>query len=143
MIFEHLFKQEKFYERENPGGFQFSAFMEIAGTPTLSRPMLEQEAKERQRNHGGTAPGRPKQTLTPQMEEVTNPCNTESAEQAAALLGIGKTRIYDMEKIMRDAPEKVEAIRKGELQRRPASGNGGGFFVAGSGERVGRGKAAK
>ncbi|HLV01750.1 MAG TPA: hypothetical protein VKZ59_10825, partial [Acidobacteriota bacterium] len=45
-------------------------------------PMLEAEAKERQREHGGTAPGRPKETLTEKFPEVNQ---SESREQAARL----------------------------------------------------------
>lgn len=43
----------------------------------------------------------------------------EAAAQAAKLVGASTTRIYEMKRIQKDAPEKVEAIRKGELQHRP------------------------
>ena len=73
--------------------------------------MLEAEAKERQRAHGGTAPGKPKEeSLVPLVEQVIEP-TPRSIEAAAKAVGVNKQYVSDMKTIAREAPEKVEQIR--------------------------------
>lgn len=68
--------------------------------------MLEKEAKERQRVHGNTAPGRPSETLPAFLQEVKG----ESAELAGKLVGVGTRMVYKVAEIAREAPEQMEAL---------------------------------
>ena len=54
---------------------------------------LAEEAKERQREHGGTAPGTPK-TLVEQMPQV------KARDQAGALLGVSGRYVSDAKAIL-------------------------------------------
>lgn len=73
-------------------------------------PHLEAEAKERQRAHGGTAPGR---RNTPSINGVSVP--RSAAEDAAALVGVSSSYVHMAKNLMRDQPESVEAVRRGEM----------------------------
>jgi len=77
------------------------------------RPMLEKEAKERQREHGGTAPGKPK-TLSEKIREV-NPKENKSSYQAAKLVGTNERYVDYAVKIQKEAPELVEHVKAGRL----------------------------
>lgn len=77
-------------------------------------PMLEREAKERQRVHGGTAPGRSK-TLDQKFDEVSSGRNPQAAEQAAKLTGTNRQYVSDAKKIVETAPELVNHIKSGLL----------------------------
>jgi len=66
--------------------------------------MYEAEAKERQRLHGGTAPGKPKdESLIPTLEQVIP--EPRSIERAASAFGVGKQYIADVKRIEKEAPE--------------------------------------
>lgn len=81
-------------------------------------PMLQAEAKERQREHGGTAPGRPK-TLLVDLPEVM-PAQESSdlrgtvREIAGKAVGVGGSTVERAAKIKEAAPEAFERVRKGE-----------------------------
>ena len=77
-------------------------------------PMYEAEAKERQRLHGGTAPGKPKDdSLVPIVEQVfTEP---KSIERAASAFGVGKQYIADIKRIEKESPETFKKIEQGKI----------------------------
>lgn len=75
-------------------------------------PMLEAEAKERQRK-AGKEHGRGMGKVTTELKEAIP--HTEAAAQAAELVGASATRVYEMKKVAREAPERVAAIRNGEV----------------------------
>jgi len=77
--------------------------------------MLEAEAKERQKKHGGTAPGRGKETLPTELKEVFSPPKLEAAAQAAELVGASATRVYEIKRVVKEALDRIEAIRNGEV----------------------------
>lgn len=74
-------------------------------------PMLEEEAKRRQREHGGTAPGKSK-SLPEFFPEVIEP---ESREQAAALVGTNAHYVSDAKRLKADAPELFEQVKAGGM----------------------------
>lgn len=81
-------------------------------------PMLEAEAKERQRKSGITHSGNLKNQdhrIPTELKEPEKPTFSEAAAQAAKLVGTSATRIYEMKRIQREAPERVEAIKNGEV----------------------------
>jgi hypothetical protein len=71
---------------------------------------LAKEAKQRQKKHGGTTPGK-KKTLPQKVEEV----NGEAAEQAAQLMGTNRQYVYDAERLEEEAPELFERVKAGTL----------------------------
>lgn len=73
------------------------------------------EAKERQRDHGGTAPGRPKESLPEILPEVSGPSVTESRERAGKALGVSGRYVSDAKKVAEEAPEMLSKIESGEL----------------------------
>lgn len=93
---------------------------------------LAKEAKERQREHGKTAPGRPK-TLDQKIEQVSslaenrkivsqkieqrknNEIEGRAAEQAAKLFGTNRQYVCDAKKLAEEAPDLIEKVKTGEL----------------------------
>ncbi|MBI4586972.1 MAG: DNA modification methylase [Planctomycetes bacterium] len=73
-------------------------------------PMLEMEAKERQRQHGGTAPGKGKNTGG---KNTTS--EGKSRDQAAEMFHIAARYISDAKKLKAEAPELAEKVRAGEM----------------------------
>jgi ParB-like chromosome segregation protein Spo0J len=70
-------------------------------------PRLEAEAKERQRQHGGTAPGR--KSLSPKVGQVKG----KATEQAAALVNVSRSYI-EMAKALSEAdPGLFNAVKDG------------------------------
>jgi ParB-like chromosome segregation protein Spo0J len=75
-------------------------------------PKYREEAKERQRNHGGTAPGRSK-TLPQNLEGVFEK-QGEAAELVARMLGISKDTVYKALKLWKEAPELYKQVEAGK-----------------------------
>jgi hypothetical protein len=79
--------------------------------------MLEAEAKERQRAAGrfdGKNPdGTPKIQVTAELQEAE--VKGESAEKVASIIGTSARRVYETKKISKEMPERMEAIRRGEV----------------------------
>lgn len=69
------------------------------------------DAKGRQRDHGGTAPGKRK-SLVAQMPQVIP---RKARDDAAAVHGVSPRYVQDAKRIQAEAPEKVERIRAGDL----------------------------
>lgn len=71
----------------------------------------KRKAKERQREHGGTAPGKKKHSHAP-----AGKCSGESADQAGAAVGISGDTLRRFEKVEETAEaEVVEAVADGRL----------------------------
>lgn len=80
-------------------------------------PMLQAEAKERQRYHGGTAPGRSKdETLSIKRCEVNEPSTrrNRATEVAANMVGISSPTVERMAKVTRESPELAGQVKSGE-----------------------------
>lgn len=74
------------------------------------RPRFAEEAKERQRQHGGTAPGTPK-SLSAQMREVIGGKTSEILADAA---GVCPRYIEYAAKLKAEAPALFESVRSGQ-----------------------------
>ena len=61
-------------------------------------PRYEAEAKERQKEHGNTAPGKKAETL-PELVPEVKPRNKEAAEQAAAVTGANSCYVKHIKRI--------------------------------------------
>jgi len=82
-----------------------------AGIATEVRPMLEEEAKERQKEHGGTAPGKPAENTGGNNSTSDD---GKSRDAAAALLNTNPRYVSDAKRLKADAPEEFERVRRGE-----------------------------
>jgi len=77
---------------------------------------LEQEAKDRQRQHAGTAPGKAK-TLTvnlPVSDATEKKRNLTSVEIAAKTTGANAKTVQRVKNIAAESPELLEEIRTGK-----------------------------
>lgn len=77
-------------------------------------PALEAEAKLRQQQHGGTAPGKAREALTPKVESVLSRNDNMAAAQAAKIVGAGRQYIADAKKLKTEAPGLFEKVKAGE-----------------------------
>jgi ParB-like chromosome segregation protein Spo0J len=75
-------------------------------------PTLAAEAKKRQQAHGGTSPGKGKNTSG--KNSASEPSG-EAREQAAKLVGSNARYIQDAAKLQKDFPDLLEKVRKNEL----------------------------
>lgn len=73
-------------------------------------PEFAAEAKERQRQHGGTAPGKPKSLSAP-VREVTG---GKAAQVAADAAGVSPTYIEYAAKLKAEAPGLFDLVRSGQ-----------------------------
>jgi hypothetical protein len=80
-------------------------------------PWLEKEAKERQRRHGGTAPGRAAGTL---MENVPGVSRGPAREVAAKLCRVNSRYVSDLARVKGMAPEVFQKVHRGELKLKVA-----------------------
>lgn len=82
-------------------------------------PLLEAEAKERQRKHGGTAPGRKRksQESLPAIvpEVIAKDRTNESREQAARTVNVAPRYVQDAKKVAEKAPDLAEQVKAGKL----------------------------
>jgi hypothetical protein len=85
-------------------------------------PLFAEEAKERQREHGGTAPGRPTETLPQLVGEVsaTDPHEAEAAAQAAAATGVNRDYVRIAKNLKAKEPELFAAVERGEMSLKTA-----------------------
>lgn len=74
-------------------------------------PFYAAAAKERQREHGGTAPGRPSETLMPDPAEVKG----KARDQAAKAVGARAQGVSQAKALKKDAPDLAEKVKTGEL----------------------------
>jgi hypothetical protein len=73
-------------------------------------PLLAQEAKKRQQQHGGTAPGRNKNTCGTNATSDAG----RARDQAAALTNASPRYVSDAKQIMEQSPEAFEEIKAGK-----------------------------
>ncbi len=73
-------------------------------------PKLEEQAKERQRKHAGTAPGRKKDETDP--TPVSGVIAGEARQQAAKMVGIGTSTVSAMKKIEQTDPDVLKLVQK-------------------------------
>lgn len=71
-------------------------------------PLYEAEAKERQREHGGTAPGRKNTSRNIALSD-----SGKSATHAARVFGVSPRYVEDAKTIREAAPERFEAVKRG------------------------------
>ncbi|MGB4258336.1 MAG: DNA methyltransferase [Phycisphaerae bacterium] len=74
-------------------------------------PMLEEEAKERQRDHGGTAPG--KKHLSKSLDKCSR--DGLAAQQAAKIAGTNRQYVSDAAKIVETKPELADKVLAGQM----------------------------
>jgi hypothetical protein len=74
-------------------------------------PHLEAEARERQREHGDTAPGRAR-TLTEKIPEVSD---GEAREHAAKIMKVNPHYISEAKTLSQEAPELFSAVKAGDI----------------------------
>ncbi|MGE0544179.1 MAG: hypothetical protein AB7R89_28770 [Dehalococcoidia bacterium] len=97
------------------------------------KPFYEAEAKARQREHGGTAPGKPKRerTLPANLQEVSgdpepeaepdpNPAKGEAMAQAAKAVGVSPRSAYDTAKIKKEDPDVFKGMLEGHVTMKQA-----------------------
>jgi len=72
-------------------------------------PMFAKEAKQRQRQHGRTAPGR--KSVSQKVEQVNA---GKAAEQAAKATGANRQYVSDVATLKKDSPDLYESVAKGE-----------------------------
>lgn len=72
-------------------------------------PELKKAAKERQRDHGGTAPGRAADTCGKNATSVSG----KSRDQVAAIVGVGARYVSDAAKLKKESPEAFRAVKDG------------------------------
>ena len=73
------------------------------------KPLFEEQARERQRQHGGTAPG--KKSLRAKMPEVKG----RSRDQAAAAVGAKGRTVEDAAMLKKRSPERFEKVKEGKM----------------------------
>jgi hypothetical protein len=85
------------------------------------RELFAAEAKARQREHGGTAPGR-KRSLPLKSGEVipVDPHEREATAQAAKAAGVSRSRVERASAIARADPERAQLVLDGALTVREA-----------------------
>lgn len=74
------------------------------------KPFFEDEAKGRQKEHGNTAPGKPKDTSGINSGSDTG----DSRDFAGEQMGVNGKYVSDVETIRESAPQKFEAIQSGD-----------------------------
>jgi hypothetical protein len=77
-------------------------------------PALKYAAKQRQRAHGGTAPGRPS-TLVLNSSQVNGTRASTSREQTAQQAGISPDRVAKAQRIVENAPELKAKVLADEI----------------------------
>src|SRR5262249_16862137 len=75
-------------------------------------PLLQEEAKERQREHGGTAPGRGKKSPP---ENSPGVFQGEAREHAAHICGTNPHSVSDLMKVKKEKPELFEKVKSGDM----------------------------
>jgi hypothetical protein len=87
-------------------------------------PLLEEEARDRQRRHGGTAPGRRAVTLAEIFPGVNG--YGEARAHAARLLGTNPRHVSDAKRVRDLDPELFDRVKAGDVRvhraRREAEG---------------------
>lgn len=81
-------------------------------------PFFEKDAKRRQKQHGGTAPGKPK-TVPEKIPEVKKG-EGDSRQAAAKSVGVNDRYVSDAKKVKQEAPEVFEKLKAGKITMQDA-----------------------
>jgi N6-adenosine-specific RNA methylase IME4 len=84
---------------------------QLACAALTAMPMLEAEAKERQAEHAGTAPGKSANTCG----TISTSESGKARDEAAKQFGVNPHYIQDAKKLQAQEPELLEQVRKGTL----------------------------
>jgi len=85
---------------------------QAAMAATEAEKLFADEAKERQRQHGNTAPGKPKNTSG---NISLSDDQGQSRDKAGDLFGVNERYVSDAKKIAEQAPEVAEQVKAGKL----------------------------
>ena len=87
----------------------------LAAVAAELEPFFAADAKRRQKEHGGTAPGKPK-TLVEKLPQVMQAKPTPKArEEAAKSVGVNDRYVQDAKKVKHEAPEVFERLKAGKI----------------------------
>lgn len=89
----------------------------LAAVAAELEPFFAADAKKRQRQHGGTAPGKPKslQEKVPEVIEKKGKPAPQAREQAAKSVGVNDRYVSDAKKVKEEAPEVFERLKAGKI----------------------------
>lgn len=85
----------------------------LAAVAAELEPHFAADAKRRQKQHGGTAPGKPK-TLPEKVPEVKKG-DGDARKAAAVSVGVNDRYVSDAKKIKASAPETFELLKAGKM----------------------------
>jgi Domain of unknown function (DUF4326)/ParB-like nuclease domain len=85
----------------------------LAAVAAELEPFFAADAKRRQRQHGGTAPGKPK-TLPEKVPEVKKG-EGDARKAAAVSVGVNDRYVSDAKKVKTEAPEVFERLKAGKI----------------------------
>lgn len=85
----------------------------LAAVAAELEPHFAEDAKRRQKQHGGTAPGKPK-TLPEKVPEVKKG-DGDARRAAAVSVGVNDRYVQDAKKIKVEAPEVFERLKAGKI----------------------------
>ena len=92
----------------------------LAAVAAELEPFFAEDAKRRQKEHGGTAPGKPKTLgekipqVFPQPEKPTER-NPKATEEAAKSVGVNHRYVSDAKRVKQEAPEVFERLKAGKI----------------------------
>ena len=76
-------------------------------------PYLAAEAKKRQQEHGGTAPGRPKNTRGNRATSDSAGEKGKARDKAARMTGVSSRYVSDAKKLQQEAPDLFKELKSG------------------------------
>ena len=82
----------------------------LAAVAAELEPHFAADAKRRQKQHGGTAPGKPK-TLVEKVPQVSS----KAREEAAKSVGVNDRYVSDAKKVKTEAPEVFQRLKAGKI----------------------------
>ena len=85
----------------------------LAAVAAELEPHFAADAKRRQKQHGGTAPGKPK-TLPEKVPEVKKG-DGDARKAAAVSVGVNDRYVSDAKKVKTEAPEVFERLKAGKI----------------------------
>lgn len=85
----------------------------LAAVAAELEPHFAADAKRRQKQHGGTAPGKPK-TLPEKVPEVKKG-DGDARKAAAVSVGVNDRYVSDAKKVKAEAPEVFERLKAGKI----------------------------
>lgn len=77
-----------------------------------AEPLFAEYAKKRQREHGGTAPGKNKDT---QSKNGLSDLPRRASDDAGELFGVGRQYVSDAKSLMQESPDLAEKVKNKEL----------------------------